>query len=322
MPPLSAGAGGDDAGMPRQHESSLLHAAAPLLLPPELRTPVFTAALHDDVAGTLEVLRRCGWVCAARVTPQAAAELAEWPSCDAAAVCAGLRAFVHDVTRRFRCPPRSWNSAVVAACARARDAACAPRVSVVAAPSRGGAERYSPPSRSRSRSRSPRSRSRRRRSRSRSRRCGDRRRRSSRSRAERRRVVSRDEEATTTPARAGDAPQLPTPAARSPPPAAAAAACASPAADAPPAAPPAAAPPAAAPPAVTTTTTTTVMTSAPASSSSAAARFHYRNPQSGAVEGPFKLSVFADWVAKGALSAAQAASLRVASRQQRQWWRR
>jgi hypothetical protein len=40
-------------------------------------------------------------------------------------------------------------------------------------------------------------------------------------------------------------------------------------------------------------------------------RFHYRNPQNGAIEGPFKLSVFRGWVAAGALSTSDAASLRV-----------
>jgi hypothetical protein len=40
-------------------------------------------------------------------------------------------------------------------------------------------------------------------------------------------------------------------------------------------------------------------------------RFHYRNPQNGGIEGPYKLSVFRGWIAAGALSAADAASLRV-----------
>jgi hypothetical protein len=41
-------------------------------------------------------------------------------------------------------------------------------------------------------------------------------------------------------------------------------------------------------------------------------RYLYRNPQSGAIiERPFKLSTFRAWLAAGALSAADAASLRV-----------
>jgi hypothetical protein len=40
-------------------------------------------------------------------------------------------------------------------------------------------------------------------------------------------------------------------------------------------------------------------------------RFHYRNPATGAVEGPFRLAAFADWRAKGALSADAVAALRV-----------
>jgi hypothetical protein len=50
---------------------------------------------------------------------------------------------------------------------------------------------------------------------------------------------------------------------------------------------------------------------APPPPAAAAPRYHYRNPQSGAIERPFKLSVFRAWLAAGALSAADAARLRV-----------
>ncbi len=41
------------------------------------------------------------------------------------------------------------------------------------------------------------------------------------------------------------------------------------------------------------------------------ARFCYRNPSTHAIEGPFKLSAYAAWVAAGTLTHAQAARLNV-----------
>lgn len=50
---------------------------------------------------------------------------------------------------------------------------------------------------------------------------------------------------------------------------------------------------------------------APAEAPAATPRYHYRNPQNGATEGPFRLSLFSQWVAAGHLTAADVAAMRV-----------
>jgi hypothetical protein len=83
-------------------------------------------------------------------------------------------------------------------------------------------------------------------------------------------------------------------------------------------------PPASAPPAATVTPLPLPPVAAPSlpqhpppplplppQQAAAAPRYHYRSPATGAVEGPFRLRTFASWTASGALSAADAAALRV-----------
>jgi hypothetical protein len=49
----------------------------------------------------------------------------------------------------------------------------------------------------------------------------------------------------------------------------------------------------------------------PAAPAAPPLRYSYRNPQTAAVAGPFRVSAFADWVATGAISTAEADALRV-----------
>ncbi len=290
---------------------------APLPLPIGMRMPSFAAAPAEvrsaDVAAMLAELDACGWMRedGQGVARSAAAVAARWVTTGDAAE--GLRAFVREAACTGL-PIRHWSGAVVNCCKRASarrkaaEAAAVPDLAAGAGRSRSrsrSVERSRERSRghTHARSRSPRRPSPRQRRRSRSR---------SRSRSARVPLHSRRER---SPAELRERKR---PRSRSRSPARAAGRDAAPRADghrsaplparaAPPQA-PAAQPPAAPPPAAPAAPAAPPVVPPP---QPPAPRFHYRSPADGTVVRAYPLSVFAGWIVSGALSAEQAAALRV-----------
>jgi hypothetical protein len=230
----------------------------------------------DDIHATVQALRVSGWVCSAGVHERTIRKMYGWQPIAAAVL--GLQRLPE---RAARLEHRgSVDDLAVRLCCDAKPECW--RLQWRPEPWRGAASRGR--SRSRSRSRGRAERDARQRSNWSERRC-------SLGRSQRRESRERSRE------RSDAAPERVAPPVVVPP------ACAPPASTlAPPPPPPVAAPPLplhSPPP-----------QPPPLQQPAVAPRYHYRSP-AGAVEGPFRLRTFASWTASGALSAADAAALRV-----------
>jgi hypothetical protein len=265
----------------------------PKYVPPGAKFPFFPTRARDDLPGVIAALRTAGWVGSAHthLHPGVLTTLAGWqPAAAAAAALVALPAtaaphlaLATGGLSGYALRLAGQNAAATAAVAGGTRAG---------APAAGRAERHEASQRSRHGSRSRERGRRASRSASRGRtRSLEHRSRHGGGREKRRRSRSRSRSRHEGAQRNSSRPPLPT----APVPTAAAASAAPLA----PVRPPPAAPQPPAPP------------FSPPPPPPAAVRFHYRNPQSGAVERLFKLSVFRGWLAAGALTAADAARLRV-----------